>query len=95
MRWLVVISLALMGCNTVKEDLGGYSARKASAMGYTFNVFADDPEFQVVRTNFGRPNSRTYPTAVAMAVKQVTGCEVAIGSLSGDYNLTKGKMTCP
>ncbi|SIN81466.1 hypothetical protein [Vannielia litorea] len=94
MRWMV-LALALAGCNTVKEDLQGHSVRKAEALGYTFNVFADGPDFQVVRTNFGRPNSRTYPEAVALAVRQATGCEVSVGSLSGDYNLTRGKMRCP
>ena len=94
MRW-VVVPLALMGCNTVKEDLPGHTARKVDAMGYTFNVFADAPDFQVVRTNFGLPDSKTYPAAVALAVRKATGCEVSVGSLNGDYNLTKGKMHCP
>ena len=92
---LCLVMFVLLACNTVKEDLPGYSARKVQAMGYTFNVFADDPDFQVVRTNFGLPNSQTYPAAVALAVKKATGCEVSEGSLAVDYNLTKGKMHCP
>ncbi|MCO6381332.1 MAG: hypothetical protein JXQ91_18620 [Vannielia sp.] len=95
MRLLLCLPLALAGCNTVKDDLPGHSAHRVQAMGYTFNIFAADPEFQAVRTNLGRPNARTYPVAVAMAVRQATGCEVALGSLTGDFNLTKGKMSCP
>lgn len=94
MRAFCLIML-VAGCNTVKEDLPGHGLRRAEALGYSFNVFADDPDFQVVRTNFGLPERATYPLAVAMAVREVTGCEVATGSLRGDYNLTKGKMRCP
>ena len=91
----VVVLLLLAGCNTVREDLPGHMAIRAEALGYAFNVFPDDPEFQVVRVNFGLPRRDTYPAAVALAVKQATGCEVAVGSLRGDFNLTKGKMLCP
>lgn len=94
MRYVVLL-LALGACNTVKEDLPGQSRIKAEAYGYTFNVFPADPDFQVVRTNMGLPRRDTFALAVAAAVKQATGCEVAEGSLKGDYNLTRGKMRCP
>ena len=60
----VVVLLLLAGCNTVREDLPGHMAIRAEALGYAFNVFPYDPEFQVVRVNFGLPRRDTYPAAV-------------------------------
>jgi len=91
----VVLFLALGACNTVKEDLPGQSRIKAEAYGYTFNVFAADPDFQVVRTNMGLPKRDTFALAVAAAVKDVTGKEPELSTSGGTSDARFIRKFCP
>lgn len=86
---------ALAACDIPPPAYYGVEATRLTIEGATYDVRVKDGRAQAIRLNaMYAPNpERLYPQAVA-AIRQVSGCEIIRGSLSGDQVIVDARLRC-
>ena len=98
MRFVLLLPLALMGCDSVPSPIGpvaGAPPRIVELDGSTFSVRHTDSEAVAVRTNFDlRAKRGVILPRAGIAIEQVSGCRVRPGSLAGDVARIEARIDC-
>lgn len=92
---LLVIGLALSGCDSPSPQFFHGERREVMADGMSYTVFRVGNEVEVYRTNpMILPRLSLVFAGAKAAIAKATGCAVKDGSLEGDAALMRARLDC-